>query len=381
MANTVNAFPIIAAPLFILMGNILNAAQVTNRIVTFSKSLLGWTRGGLAHASVLASAIFAGMCGSAVADAAGVGSIEIKAMKDAGYRPELAASISAASATIGPIVPPSLPLVIYGVTADVSVGALFLAGMIPGLMMAISLMTMVAVIAKRHGLPAHPFLGLRGIWAAFREAFGALLTPVILLGGILSGTFTPTEGAAVAATYALFLGLFVYRTLTLRDLPGIIVQSAETVGVVLALVMTAGALGWCLSISRVPQTIAPALVAAIHDPRLFLVVCVLILLAVGCFMEVLAAMLILIPILTPVAAQFGIDARQFGVIFVFTLVLGTIHPPVGVVIFITSRIAGISFETMSRAVLPWLVPLLVVLGLIVAFPPLTTFMPKLVLGR
>ena len=302
-------------------------------------------------------------------------------MKDAGYRPELAASITAASATIGPIVPPSLPLVIYGVTADVSVGALFLAGMIPGLLMAISLMTMVAVIAKRHGLPAHPFLGLRGIWSAFLEAFGALLTPVILLGGILSGLFTPTEGAAVATTYALILGLFVYRTLSWRDLPGIIVQSAETVGVVLALVMTAGALGWCLSISRVPQTIAPALVATIHDPKLFLLVCVLILLAVGCFMEVLAAMLILIPILTPAAAQFGIDPRQFGVIFVFTLVLGTIHPPVGVVIFITSRIAGISFETMSRAVLPWLVPLLAVLALIVLFPPLTTFMPKLVLGR
>jgi tripartite ATP-independent transporter DctM subunit len=248
MANTVNAFPIIAAPLFILMGNILNAAQVTNRIVAFSKSLLGWTRGGLAHASVLASAIFAGMCGSAVADAAGVGSIEIKAMKDAGYRPELAAAISAASATIGPIVPPSLPLVIYGVTADVSVGALFLAGMIPGALMVISLMTMVAIIAKRDGLPAHPFLGLRGIWAAFREAFAALLTPVILLGGILSGVFTPTEGAAVATSYALILGLFVYRTLAWRDLPGIIVQSAETVGVVLALVMTAGALGWCLSI-------------------------------------------------------------------------------------------------------------------------------------
>jgi tripartite ATP-independent transporter DctM subunit len=381
MAQAMNSFPLVAAPLFILMGNLLGAAKITDRIVAFASAVIGWLRGGYAHASILASMIFAGMVGSAVADAAGSGAIEIRSMRRAGYKPETAAAITAAAATIGPIIPPSLPMVIYGVTADVSVGRLFLAGVIPGVLMGLSLMTMVALIARREGMAGKPFLGFGEIWRTFRDGFWALMAPVILLGGMFSGYFTPTEAAAVATLYALFLGFVVYRTLELKQLPAILEDTAETMGLVAALVMVAGALGWCMSISRVPQTITPALVSTIKDPLVFLLVCNIVLLIVGCFMEALAAMLLLIPIMVPAALSFGIDPVQFGLIMVFNLILGTIHPPIGVVLFVVSRIAGISFETMSRAILPWLIPLLVVLALITVWPPLTLWLPKLVMGR
>ena len=381
MAQAINSFPIVAAPLFILMGNALGAAKLTDRIVRFATSLVGALRGGYAHASILSSMIFAGMVGSAVADAAGTGAVEVRAMKKAGYRPETAAAISAAAATIGPIIPPSLPMVIYGVSADASIGRLFLAGVIPGVLMGLSLMTLVAIIAPRQGLPRHAFGGMREIWLAFKDSVWALLAPVILLGGMFSGVFTPTEAAAVADLYALFLGFVVYRTLRVKDIPAILINTAETTGIVMVLVMVAGALGWCMSISRIPQTVAPALVAAIHQPLVFLFAANIILLAVGCFMEALAAMLILIPILVPAAASLGIDPVQFGLIMIFNLILGTIHPPIGVVLFVMSRIADVSFEQISRAILPWLVPLLIVLVAITVWPPLTLWLPSVAMSR
>lgn len=381
IAQAANSFPLLAAPLFILMGNIMNSAGITDRIFAFATACVGWLRGGLCHANILASVIFAGMSGSAVADAGGVGTLEIKAMRDEGYDAETAAAITAASATIGPIIPPSLPMVIYGVSADVSIGGLFLAGVIPGLLMAGALMAMVTYIARKRNLPRHPFPGLSDLWRAYRRAHWALMTPVILFGGMVAGFFTPTEAAGVATVYALILGLFVYGDFKLADLPRIATETVETTGVVLALVMTASALGWCLSLSRIPQTVGPQIVALVGDPLMFLLAVNLLLLFVGCFMEALAAMLILIPILTPAAGAFGIDPIQFGLIFVLNLMIGTITPPVGVVLFVTSRIAGISFAAMSRAILPWLVPLLGVLLAITLWPPLTTWLPKLVMGR
>jgi tripartite ATP-independent transporter DctM subunit len=381
VAQAANSFPLLAAPLFILMGNIMNSGGITDRIFAFATACVGWLRGGLCHANILASVIFAGMSGSAVADAAGVGTLEIKAMKDEGYDAETAAAITAASATIGPIIPPSLPMVIYGVSADVSIGGLFLAGVIPGLLMAGALMAMVTQLARRRNMPRHPFPGLRELWIAYKRAHWALMTPVILFGGMIAGLFTPTEAAGVATVYALFLGLVVYKDFNLNNLPDLIVDTVETTGVVLALVMMAAALGWCLSISRIPQTVGPMFVDLVGSPLLFLLAVNVLLLIVGCFMEALAAMLILIPILTPAAAQFGIDPIQFGLIFVLNLMIGTITPPVGVVLFVTSKIAGISFEAMSRAILPWLMPLLAVLVAITLWPPLTTFLPKLLMGK
>jgi tripartite ATP-independent transporter DctM subunit len=381
MVQGANSFPIVAAPIFILMGNILTGARINDKIVAFATALVGWLRGGYAHASIIASMIFAGMVGSAVADAAGVGSIEIKSMRRVGYRPETAAAITAAAATIGPIIPPSLPMVIYGVAADVSIGRLFVGGFIPGILMGVSLMAMVVVIAKSEGFSKQPFAGFGEIWRTFRDGFWALMAPVLLLGGMFSGYFTPTEAAAVAALYALFLGTVVYRTLEWKMLPGILVDSVETTGIVLVLVMAAGAMGWCMSISRVPQTVTPLLVQTIGSQAGFLIVCNLILLLVGCFMELLAAMLILIPILVPAAIGFGVDPVHFGVMMILNLILGTIHPPIGVVLFITSRIAGISFEKMSRAIMPWLVPLLIVLALVTFWPPLTLWLPNLLFAK
>jgi tripartite ATP-independent transporter DctM subunit len=381
IAQAANSFPLLAAPLFILMGNIMNASGVTDRIFAFATACVGWLRGGLCHANIMASVIFAGMSGSAVADAGGVGTLEIKAMKDEGYDAETAAAITAASATIGPIIPPSLPMVIYGVSADVSIGGLFLAGVIPGLLMAGFLMVMVSELARRRNMPRHAFPGLGGLWLAYRRAHWALMTPVILFGGMIAGIFTPTEAAGVATVYALILGLFVYRDFSLDDLPRLIVDTVETTGVVLALVMTASALGWCLSISRIPQTVGPMIVDLVGHPLLFLLAVNILLLVVGCFMEALAAMLILIPILTPAAAQFGIDPIQFGLIFVLNLMIGTVTPPVGVVLFVTSKIAGISFEAMSRAIVPWLLPLLAVLMAVTLWPPLTVWLPSVVMGK
>ncbi len=381
MAQAMNSFPMVAAPLFILMGNLLAAAKITDRIVHFATALVGPVRGGYAHASVVSSMIFAGMVGSAVADAAGTGGVEIRAMRKAGYRPETAASITAAAATIGPIIPPSLPMVIYGVTADVSIGKLFMAGFVPGVLMGLSLMCMIVYMARKQNFPRQKWVGFIGLWKAFRDSFWALCAPALLLGGMFSGHFTPTEAAAVACLYALFLGFVVYRTLKLADIPGILVESAEMTGIVVALVMTAAALGWCMSISRLPQTVAPLLVETIGSQVMFLIVCNLILFAVGCFMEVLAAILILIPILVPAAIGFGVDPVQFGIIMIFNLILGTIHPPIGVVLFVTARIAEISFEKMSIAILPWLIPLVTVLIAITFWPPFTMWLPHLMIGR
>jgi tripartite ATP-independent transporter DctM subunit len=380
MAQAANSFPLLAAPLFILMGNAMNASGVTERIFGFAHAVVGWMRGGLCHANIVASVIFAGMSGSAVADAGGVGTIEIKAMRDAGYDAETAASVTAASATIGPIIPPSLPMVIYAVSADVSIGGLFLAGVVPGLLMAGALMAMVTVVVRRRDLPRSPFGGPAALWRAFSAAALSLATPAILFGGMISGLFTPTEAAAVAAGYALLLGLVVYRTLPLTALPRLLAETVETTGVVLALLMTATALAWCLSLSRIPQMLGPAIVATVGDPTLFLLAVNLLLLLVGTVMEAIAAMLVLVPILVPAAAGFGIDPIHFGLVFVLNLMIGTITPPVGVVLFVTARVAGLPFDRLARAILPWLAPLVAVLLAVTLYPPLATWLPRLVLG-
>ncbi len=380
MAQAANSFPLLAAPLFILMGNVMNASGVTERIFRFATAVVGWLRGGLCHANIVASVLFAGMSGSAVADAGGIGTIEIKAMRDAGYDDETAASVTAASATIGPIIPPSLPMVIYAVSADVSIGALFLAGVIPGLLMAGALMALVVIVARRKDLPREPFPGMGLLARAFAEAFLSLLTPVILFGGLISGLFTPTEAAAVAAGYALLLGLVIYRSLPLAHLPRLLAETVETTGVVLALLMTATALAWCLSLSRIPQMLGPMIVATVGDPLLFLLAVNVVLLLVGMVMEAIAAMLVLVPILVPAAAGFGIDPVHFGLIFVLNLMVGTITPPVGIVLFVTARIAGLPFDRLSRAIVPWLAPLVAVLLAVTLHPPLATWLPRLVLG-
>ncbi|MFI4953794.1 MAG: TRAP transporter large permease [Burkholderiales bacterium] len=379
--SAANSFTFVAAPLFILMGHVMNNAGVTNRIFDFAIVLVGWMRGGLCHANVMASMIFAGMSGSAVAEAGGLGVVEIRAMRDAKYPIDMAAGLTAAAATIGPIIPPSLPMVVYGAAAEVSVGKLFIAGVVPGVLMGLSLMVLCSFMARRLGLPKGDFPTLPLLWRKFREAFWALMTPVVLLAGMLTGVFTPTEAAAVATLYALILGLFVYRSFSIARLPRLILDTVETTGVVMTLVMVAKLLGWCLAISRIPQLTGQALTAWTTNPIVYLLIVNLLLLFVGCFMEGIAAMLILIPILVPVAMKLGIDPVHFGLIFVLNLMIGTVTPPVGVVLYVVSNIAKISFERISRAIVPFLIPLLVVLAGVTLWPPLTTWLPGLLMSR
>ena len=379
--SAANSFTFVAAPLFILMGHVMNNAGVTQRIFGFATAIVGWLRGGLCHANVIASMIFAGMSGSAVAEAGGLGVVEIRAMRDAKYPIGMAAGLTAAAATIGPIIPPSLPMVVYGAAAEVSVGKLFIAGVIPGVLMGLALMVLCSVMARRLDLPKGNFPTPAELWRKFREAFWALMTPVVLLGGMLSGVFTPTEAAAVATLYALILGLFVYRSFSLARLPRLILDTVETTGVVMTLVMVAKLLGWCLAISRIPQIAGQALTAWSANPLVYLLIVNMLLLFVGCFMEGIAAMLILIPILVPVAMKLGIDPVHFGLVFVLNLMIGTVTPPVGVVLYVVSNIARISFERMSRAIVPFLIPLLVVLAAITLWPPLTTWLPSVLIGK
>ncbi|TMG86104.1 MAG: TRAP transporter large permease [Betaproteobacteria bacterium] len=379
--SAANSFTFVAAPLFILMGHVMNNAGVTQRIFGFATTIVGWLRGGLCHANVIASMIFAGMSGSAVAEAGGLGVVEIRAMRDAKYPIGMAAGLTAAAATIGPIIPPSLPMVVYGAAAEVSVGKLFIAGVIPGVLMGLALMVLCSVMARRLDLPKGDFPTPAELWRKFREAFWALMTPVVLLGGMLSGVFTPTEAAAVATLYALILGLFVYRSFSLARLPRLILDTVETTGVVMTLVMVAKLLGWCLAISRIPQITGQALTAWSANPLVYLLIVNMLLLFVGCFMEGIAAMLILIPILVPVAMKLGIDPIHFGLVFVLNLMIGTVTPPVGVVLYVVSNIARISFERMSRAIVPFLIPLLVVLAAITLWPPLTTWLPSILIGK
>jgi tripartite ATP-independent transporter DctM subunit len=375
LAKAADSFPLLAAPMYILMGSLMNSAGVTVRIFRFATVCVGWWKGGLCHANILGSVIFAGMSGSAVADAGGVGTIEIKAMKDAGYDAETAAAITAASATIGPIIPPSLPMIIYGVAAEASIGDLFLGGVVPGLLMAVALMVMVRAIAIRKNLPRVPFPSALDVWRAFRGAFWALMCPVVLFGGMFSGFFTATESAAVAALYALVVGL-AYRDFRLRDLPRLLVDTVETTGVMMALVMSAALLAYALSISRLPQEFGAWLTATIDSKIAYLLLVNVILLVVGCFMEAIAAMLILVPILVPPAMALGIDPVQFGVIVVLNLMIGTITPPVGIVLFVTARVADLPFERVCRATLPFLWPLVAVLLAITLVPALTTALPQ-----
>jgi tripartite ATP-independent transporter DctM subunit len=380
LTASANSFPLLAAPFFMLTGMAMNSAGITNRIYDFAECLAGRFRGGLAHVNVIGSVIFAGMSGSAVADAAGLGTIEIKAMTDEGYPRAFSAAVTAASATIGPIIPPSVPLLIYGVLADVSIGRLFAGGFIPGFLMAGALMAMIRWMAHRRGFGAHPAPTFREFTTKSRKAFLSLMTPVILFGGMMIGVFTPTEAAFIAASYALVLGVFVYREISWRDLPRIFLDTVETNAVVLMLVMTASLMGWVLTRAQVPQQLGAWILGTTRNPLIILLMINIFLLIVGCFMEALAALIILVPVFMPVIQSVGIDPVHFGLVMVLNLMIGTITPPVGIVLFVVARVAKLPFETVTRATAPFLIPLIVVLVLITIFPPLVLWLPNLIFG-
>jgi TRAP-type C4-dicarboxylate transport system permease large subunit len=418
MVGGIDSFPLLAIPFFILAGNLMNSAGITNRIYNFALALVGWLKGGLGHVNVVGSVIFAGMSGTAVADAGGLGTIEIKAMRDHGYPVEFAVGITAASATLGPIVPPSLPLVIYGVQANASIGKLFAGGFLPGALMAVFMMALVSYYAhvRRYGADVAfswrrmgaAFLelavggavavGLYQLWAAEDlsgwlrfgvpalvvlgldrllrfEAFMALLTPVILIGGMATGLFTPTEAAVAAVAWALFLGLLWYRTLSVRMLVKISMDTIETTATVLFIVAAASIFAWVLTTTGVTGQIADSVLAISDSPVVFLLLVNLFLLFVGCFMETIAAITILVPVLLPIVTKLGIDPVHFGLVLVLNLMIGLLTPPVGMVLFILQKVSRLSFEATMRAVLPWLIPLLVTLAVITYVPQVVLWLP------
>lgn len=377
MVGGLDSFPLIAIPFFILAGHLINASGATDKIFAFARSLVGWLPGGLGHVNVGASVIFAGMSGAAVADAGGLGNVEIKAMRDAGYDTDFSVGITAASSTIGPIIPPSLPLVVYGVVASVSIGELFVAGLVPGLLMAAALMLMIAWQAQRRGYPRDRTMNMCHIWHTFRHAFLPLMTPVIIVGGIVSGAFTPTEAAMAAVCYALVLGLVVYKNFSLRQLLRICKETIETSASILLIVASAAMFAWILTANQAAALLGDALLGLTDNRYLLLLMMMFITLGLGLFMETIAAITILTPVLLPIALNAGIDPVHLGILLILNLMIGLLTPPVAVVLFVLSKVSGVGFERCVRATMPFLVPLLFVLLLTMVLPQLTLWLPSL----
>lgn len=420
MVSGIDSFPLLAVPFFILAGNLMNNAGITNRIYNYALALVGWLKGGLGHVNVVGSVVFAGMSGTAIGDAAGLGTIEIKAMTDHGYSKEFAVGVTAASATLGPIIPPSLPFVIYGMMANVSVGALFLAGILPGVLMALLMMLTVAYFAHRNGwggdvkfewarvnkavaetavVIAWPLAmwlliaklgfppqvtvvaGLVLLFAADKyfnfQAVLPIMTPVLLIGGMTTGIFTPTEGAIAACLWAMVLGFGWYRTLDWRAFTKICLDTVETTATVLFIVAAASIFGWMLTATGVTAAISSWVLGFTKEAWVFLLLANLLMLFVGCFLEPTAAITILVPILMPIVQQLGIDPVHFGLVMVLNLMIGLLHPPMGMVLFVLARVAKLSVERTTMAILPWLVPLLGSLIIITYMPKLVLWLPKM----
>jgi tripartite ATP-independent transporter DctM subunit len=370
-------FLLLSVPFFLYTGRVMNAGGITERIFRFARALVGSMRGGLAQVNIMASIIFAGMSGTAVSDAAGLGTIVIKAMREAGYKDDFSVAITAASSTIGPLIPPSVPLVIYALMTGVSVGGILLAGLIPGLIMGVALMIYVAIYARVKGLPAGEAFSGRELVASFKGGLPALLTPVIIVGGIISGIATPTEASAVAAVYATLLALFVYRATSLKGIFSIAKATVIDTGTIMLIVSMAMIYGYLVTRAGITSAMASGIASISTDPIVVMLLLVGFLMIVGCFLEGTAAIIILSPVLLPVMIATGIDPLHFGVVMVLTLMLGLLTPPFGMVLFVLARISGVPLHVIFKAVLPFLVPLLLVVLLLIIFPPIVTFLPSI----
>ncbi|WP_375568933.1 TRAP transporter large permease [Ahrensia marina] len=371
-----DSFPMLAIPFFMAAGSLMERGGISRRLVNFSSYLVGWIRGGLGHVAVIASTIFAGISGSAVADTTAIGSTMIPMMKRRGFDSSFAASVVAASGVNGPVIPPSIPLVLYGVISGVSIGALFMGGIVPGFMMTIGLMVLIYVKASRGDweVETEPF-SMSGLGTSFLSAIGALVMPLIIVGGILGGIFTATEAAVVATVYALIAGLFIYRELSFSQLPTLFRQAALNTAVVMVIVGVANLVGYVLTIEQIPLALSDWFSDRITNVLLLLLVINILLLVAGCFLDGGSAIIVFAPVLLPVTTAFGIDPIFFGVMMTVNLMIGTITPPVGLSLYIAAGIANISILQICKAILPFLAMHLVVLILITLFPDLVMFIP------
>jgi tripartite ATP-independent transporter DctM subunit len=372
-----DSFVLLAVPFFILAAQIMNTVGTTKRIFKFASTIVGHFPGGLAHVNIVDSMIFAGMSGSAIADASGAGLMEIEAMVSQGYAKSYATAVSAASSTIGPIIPPSIPMVIYAVIAEASVGKLFLGGFIPGILMGLSMMVITYFIAKKRKFYRDRRATLKEFFDAFKGAFLALLTVVILLGGIYSGVFTPTEAAAVAAFYALFLGTVVYREIKVRDIFKIFSRVVISCGFITFIISTSAIFSWIIARERVPQQLADLMLSVTTSKPLILLIMNVLFLILGMLMDTNAIMLIFLPIVLPVVKSVGIDLVHFGVVVTLNLMIGLLTPPFGVLLFLLSGLTKVSIEDILREVFPYIIMLICVLFLITYWEGLVMFLPNL----
>jgi C4-dicarboxylate transporter DctM subunit len=377
MFNGMDSFPLMAVPFFVLAGELMNRGGITLRLVRFAGVLVGHIRGGLAHANIVSSMLFAGITGSALADTAAIGSILIPAMKEEGYEADFSAAVTASSSLIGPIIPPSITMVIFGVTASVSIGGLFLAGFLPGVLIGFGLMGVAYFMARRRGYAVRAErVTVVEFFLRFKDALLALLMPAIILGGIFAGIMTPTESAAVAVFYALIVGMFVFRELKLRDLGPIFLRSGLVTAFIMLIVGVARIFSDLLSIEQIPQQLSQALLAITQTPWVILLLINIFLLFVGCVMDTSAAIIILVPVLLPVAKSIGVDPLTFGIIMCINLIIGLATPPLGVCLFVASGIAKISVERLVLAIWPFLLVEIAVLLLITYVPGLALAVPR-----
>jgi tripartite ATP-independent transporter DctM subunit len=376
MVNAIDAYIFLAIPLFLLAGRLMNAGGITDRIFVFARALVGHISGGLAQANVLAGVIFSWMSGSAVAAVGGLGEIELKAMKDNGYDAPFASAVIVASSVLGPVIPPSIPLIIYAAMSDNSVGKLFLGAIIPGLLLALSLMILIHALSRRRGYPRDQRARWPQLWRASRQAFLPLLMPVIMLGGILAGIFTPTEAAAAAVVYALVLSMGVYREVAWRDLPAILTDTMVTTAVVTFIISLTGPFSFLLTFEDAGQRVGDLVLSFTSNKYTVLFFINILLLIFGALREAGVVLILFIPILYPLATGMGIDPIHFGVVMCVNLMIGVATPPIGVCLFVMSHISGLKVETLMQAVLPFLAPMLLVLFLVSYFPYLTTFLPE-----
>lgn len=379
MYSSTTGFTLLAIPFFILAGNLMNSGGITEKIFRFAKAAVGHYWGGLGQVNIFSSIIFSGMSGAAVADAAGLGKIEIKAMVDDGYDKEFAGAITAASSTIGPVIPPSIPFVIYGSMTGVSIGKLFMAGMVPGILMALTMAIAVNLLSKKRKYPRRPKAGASEVWLSFKDAFLALLTPVIIVGGILGGWFTPTEAAIIACLYAFILSGLVYRELTWGKLLFILEDTLLHTVRVMFIMATAGFFAWVLILNQVPQALIAGLTAVTQSPTLLLLIMIAVLLVLGMFLEGIAVILICVPIFMPVVTMIGMDPIQFGVIMILASMIGLLSPPVGMCLYAVASIADVKVARLSKEVMPYILGILIVL-LAVAFIPVLTLSTAYLIG-
>lgn len=376
----IDTFVLLCIPGFVLAGNLMNVGNITEHIVRFSNALLGHIRGGLGLANVGGSMIFGGISGTAVADSASIGSVMIPGMARSGYDKPFAAAVTAASSTIGPIIPPSVPMIIAGSLSGISVGRMFLAGAVPGLLMGLAMMVTVYILAVRRGYPKEKRVPVLQLLREAKTAFWALLMTVIILYGIIGGFFTPTEASIVASLYALVVGMYVYKGLTWRKLPGILVDTVLTSSALLLMVGLANLFGWILTSEQIPQMIATLILSISENPLIVLLILNLILLFVGAFMETIAALIILFPALVGVATGVGVDPVHFAVIAVLNLMIGLTTPPVGVCLFVVAGIGKLPMLSVARAIVPFLLCNLAVLMLVTYVPAVSLWLPNLLMG-